>query len=88
VGDLDVTQHGGVAMPSSHSHAPLPDIPSGPLTALLSASASGGGGALVILFAALAAALFLTIPSLGRWLRPIADICRPPGFVSPLELPG
>ena len=87
VGDLDVTPRGGMAM-SSHSHAPLPDIPSGPLTTLLSASASAGGGALVILLAALAAALSLAAPGLGRRLRPALAPWPQPILQLSLERPG
>jgi hypothetical protein len=88
VGDLYVTPHGGVAMPSSHTHAPVPDNPSGPLTALLSASASVGGGALVILLAALAAALSLAAPGLGRRLRPRLAPWPQPILHLSLERPG
>jgi len=78
----------GAAMPSSQPHAPLPDIPSGPLTALFSASASVGGGALVLLLAALAAATLLAAPGVGRRLRPtLAPWPQPIPHLS-LERPG
>lgn len=83
-----VVPRGDDAMPSSQPHAPLPDVPSGPLTALLSAFASGTGGTLVILLAVLAATLFLAAPGLGRRLRlRLAPWPRPILHLS-LERPG
>lgn len=76
------------ATPSSHARTPLPEIPSGPLTALLFASASGGGGALALLLAALAATSLLARPGLGRRLRPrLAPWPQPIPHLS-LERPG
>jgi hypothetical protein len=73
---------------SSRSGPRLPDVPSGPLQALLHASASGGAGALVLLLAALAGALFVAAPGLGRWLRPrLAPWPQPIPHLS-LERPG
>jgi hypothetical protein len=63
-------------------------VPGGPLGPLSSAVASAGAGAFPILLAALAAALFLAAPRLGRRLRPIlAPWPLPIPHVS-LERPG
>jgi hypothetical protein len=87
-GDLVVTPNGAAPPPSMKPRSPLPGVPSGPLTALFGASASAGGGALVAFLAALAAALFLAAPGLGRRLRPrLAPWPQPIPYLS-LERPG
>jgi len=74
--------------PTQRPHVPLPDFPPEPLTEVFSASASAGVGALMILLAALAAALFLAAPGLGRRLRPrLASWPQPSPHLS-LERPG
>ena len=52
------------------SNSPMPTAPGGPPGALGSAFTSAAAGALVIFLAALAAALLLAAPGLGRRLRP------------------
>jgi hypothetical protein len=47
-----------------------------------------GGGSGLAVFAILVAFIFLAAPRLGRRLRPIADLARPPGVLSALERPG
>jgi hypothetical protein len=74
--------------PATASKPPLPPQPvrdTGSLGGWLTGGASGAGAAL---FATLLGVLTLAIPAAGRRLRPAADICRPPGFVTPIDVPG
>ncbi len=73
---------------SSSPRIPQPFAPGGPLSGLASASATAGAGALVPLLAALAAALLLAAPGLGRRLRPGLAPWPQPILPLSLERPG
>lgn len=70
------------------SNSPMPTAPGGPPGALGSAFTSAAAGALVIFLAALAAALLLAAPGLGRRLRPTLAPWPLPDPQLSLERPG
>jgi hypothetical protein len=80
-----VRDAGAAATPRPRTPLPsLPDVPWGSLSAV----AGGSGGPSATLFAALAAAILLVLPRLGRRLSPALAPRPSPGFRPLLEHPG
>jgi hypothetical protein len=81
--------HGAREPRAQAPDSPLPGLPLRDtipgLAGTLSAAGSSGS---VVFIAALLTLFMIAIPSVGRWLRPVLDVARPSGFVSPIEVPG
>jgi hypothetical protein len=81
--------HGDATLAPSATHAsaplvPVPDVARG----LAGVLAAAGALSAFTFLAALLGLFVLPTPSVGRWLRPALDVIRPPGVVSPIEVPG